>query len=369
MNAPNSVENSLNAQFLIAMWLNPEIDNIIVTISGNVKSTFYDFAWVNIEAGDSFSKIAWEICKWSFGNSQFIEVIDLTCWNFRWPRWFNLKGLPEWFLNTLAPDWIWTKVVLHESLTKEWWIERSAYDIIAMTWDDIARYGWLPLIFTSILDVRSMETKEKEYKQMMLRLWIIAKEQGFIILNWETAELWACVWSPNLKAVSAFNWSWVMAWVYHPDKMIYGDKVEAWNLLVALKQDWFRSNGISAVRKAFELQYWENYCESAPRKELLEASIPSKIYARAVAEANWWYSSDFKAPINMIWIAHLSGGGFKWKLLGDMLWIKWLSVEFDNLFPIPNTVRKVAIWSKKSDKPMKSLEELYSTWCAGQWMI
>jgi hypothetical protein len=36
------------------------------------------------------------------------------------------------------------------------------------------------------------------------------------------------------------------------------------------------------------------------------------------------------------------------------------------LFPIPEIVKKVAIWSQKSDKPIKSLEELYSTWCAGQ---
>jgi phosphoribosylaminoimidazole (AIR) synthetase len=204
---------------------------------------------------------------------------------------------------------------------------------------------------------------------MMMRLGDIAKNQWFVILNGETAELWACVWTPNIEAKTAFNRSWMMSWVYHPNKMIYWDKVESGDILIALKQDGFRSNGLSAVRKAFALQYGENWYQDAPREEIIAASAPSVSYAKAIAEANWWYSPNFVAPVNISWIAHLSWWSFKWKLLEDMLWVKWLSAEFDNLFPIPEIVKKVAVWSQQSDKPMKSLEELYSTWCAWQGMI
>jgi len=358
---------SLHEEFLSSLW--DKLWDVIRITSKWVATNFYTSAWVDIEAWDSFSSVAWKVCKWSYDNSPFVQINDLSKWNFRWPRGFSYLNLPEWSVNTLAPDWIWTKVVLHETLWDIGWLENWAYDIVAMTADDITRYGWVPTVFTSVLDVRSIKEREEEYKQMMLRLWVIAKEQWFVILNWETAELWACVWTPNILAKTAFNWSWMMNWIYHPDKMIYWDKVEAWDILVALKQDWFRSNWLSAVRKAFTLQYWDNYYETAPRDELLQASAHSVPYAKAIAEANWWHSPWFKAPVNISWIAHLSGWSFKWKLLEDMLWVKWLSAEFDNLFPIPEIVKKVAIWSQKSDKPMKSIEELYSTWCAWQWMI
>lgn len=336
-----------------------------------VQTVFYSSSWVDIDSWDNFSSIAWKVCKSSYNNSPFVKIEDLSKWNFRWPRWFKYitTNLPDWFVNTLAPDGIGTKVVLHEALWDKWWLENAAFDLVAMTADDIARYGWVPTVFTSVLDVRAIKEREDEYKQMMLRLWIIAKKQWFVILNWETAELWACVWTPNIIAKTAFNWSGMMSWIYHPDKMIYGDKVEVWDILVVLKQDWFRSNGLSAVRNAFSLEYGDDYYNIAPRNELLQASAHSIPYARAIAEANWWFSPWFKAPVNISWIAHLSWWSFKWKLLEDMLWVKWLSAEFDNLFPIPDIVKKVAIWSQKSKKPMKSIEELYSTWCGWQWMV
>lgn len=370
----------LHEEFLAAMWrTHKSVEDAITITSKWVKTAFYTSSWVDIEAWDDFSSLAWRVCKDSYDNSPFVKIADLSSWNFRWPRWFSYTWLPKWYLNTLAPDGIWTKVVLHETLWNVWWLESAAYDLVAMTWDDIVRYGWIPTVFTSVLDVRSIKEREEEYKQMMLRLWQIAAEQRFVILNWETAELWACVWTPNIFAKTAFNWSGMMSWIYHPEKMIYWDKVSEWDILVALKQDWFRSNWLSAVRRAFALEYWENYYETAPRDELLQAAAHSVPYARAVAEAHWWWEIfnkyrpewfEFsKAPVNITWIAHLSGWSFKWKLLEDMLWKKWLSAEFDNLFPIPEIVKKVAIWSQRWDKPMKSIEELYSTWCAGQWMI
>lgn len=343
-----------------------EFNDFVVITSRWIRTDFYSASWVDVDKWDSFSSFCSKVCQESYGNSDFVEVVDFTYGNFRWPRGFNYKNLPLWCINSLAPDWIWTKVVLHDTLGD---LTKAPHDLVAMLADDIARYWWLATVFTSVLDVRSISSWEEKYRNMMSELWNIATEQKFVILNWETAELGLCVWSPNLHAKTPFNWSWMMTGVYHPDKMIFGNKVQAGDILVALKQDWFRSNWISAVRKAFALEYWDNYYESAPRDELQAATSPSNIYARTIAEANWWYSSDFVAPINMTAIANLSGWAMKGKVLEDMLWKMRLSAEFNNLFPIPDIVRKVVKWSKKSDKPISSYEEIYSTWGAGQWMI
>jgi phosphoribosylaminoimidazole (AIR) synthetase len=209
----------LTADFKDALWIqDEEVMNAIVT--SNIKATFYESAWVNIDAWDSFSSVAGKVCKESYSNSPFIVIKDLTNWNFRWPRWFNYTNLPEWYTNTLAPDWVWTKPILYESLADEGGFENAAHDIVAMTADDIARYGWLATVFTSILDTQKISWREEEYKNMLLELSRVAKKQNFVILNWETAELPDCVATPNKTAKTAFNWAASMSWVYHPDRMI-----------------------------------------------------------------------------------------------------------------------------------------------------
>lgn len=360
------MSNLIN-DFRKALWI--ENKNISANITSDIQADFYAFSGVDIESGDSFSSVAGKVCKESYKNNPFVVVEDLSKWNFRWPRWFRYVNLPEWCVSTLAPDGVGTKPILYETLAEEGGFKNAAYDIVAMTADDIARYGWLATVFTSILDTKNIAWREKEYISMLEELWKIAKKQNFVILNGETAELPDCVYSPNKFAKTAFNWAASMSWIYHPDKMITWEKLEAWDLLVALKQDGFRSNGISWVRKAFELEYGKDYYKTAPKEELLQASAPSISYAKAIAQAHGWYDKWFKAQVEITWIAHLSWWSFKWKLLEDLLGIKWFSAKFNNLYPIPDIAKKVAIWSQKWEKPIKSIEEIYSTWCAGQWMI
>ena len=357
--------NKLHNEFLEAMWVSDDVLNVVKITSKWVKTNFYTQSWVDIDAWDDFSATAWKVCRASYNNSPYLIIEDMWSWSFRWPKWFQYVNLPDGIFHTLAPDWDGTKVILIETLWDFTW---TALDVVAMTWDDIARYGWMSQVFTSVLDTKTLKWSEENYKEMILKLWVVAKEQWFAILNWETAELPGCVSSTNLMAKTAFNWAWVMEWVFLKEKMILWDKVEAWDLLVVLKQDWFWSNWLSWVREWFRLEYWEDYYNDAPREEIVQAASPSIPYARAIAEANGWYSPWFKTQVNMTWIAHLSWWSFKWKLLEDMLGVNKLSAEFDNLFPIPEIAKKVAIWSQKSEEPMKSLEELYSTWCAWQRM-
>jgi phosphoribosylformylglycinamidine cyclo-ligase len=143
-----------------------------------------------------------------------------------------------------------------------------------------------------------------------------AEKIGIIVLNGETAELSSLVSSENPGATLKYNWGGSVHGLYHPDKMITGDKVAAGQVVVAFKENGFRSNGISSVRKAFSIKFGENwFCTELAQKYLLQAATPSLLYDKLFVDANGWLGNpriDIKA------IIHLTGGSFKSKL-GDSL--------------------------------------------------
>jgi len=96
--------------------------------------------------------------------------------------------------------------------------------------------------------------------------------------------------------------------------------LEPGNVVVALEQGGFRSNGISAVRRAFEAKYGLDWLCEAPRSELENAFQASEIYSRAVGEALGWHNpfsendvkaEEFEFQADIRGIVHLSGGSFK----------------------------------------------------------
>jgi len=323
---------------------------------------------VNIDTGDVFSAFCGDICKSTYGNSPFVEVYDLSRGNFRGPRGFRLKGLPDEYLLTMVTDGVGTKVIPIIASGK---LQTAASNVIAMTAMDITRYGGLPLVFMNIFDVRSLgELNSKTYQMcqdVMLGLQSLAHENNYVLLGGETAELGVCVGSDNPNAKLAFNWGGTMLGVYHPDKMIYGDTLKPGQIIIALRDD-FRSNGISSVRKALKSRYgdnWFNY--PAALNDIIAASTPSVQYDRLLNYAHGWIRSNNKVArqpiIPMHLIVHLSGGAFESKLGTDILLHQGLSAELHDLFTPPEIMLKCADWRGLSD------QECYSTWNGGQGAI
>jgi phosphoribosylformylglycinamidine cyclo-ligase len=129
----------------------------------------------------------------------------------------------------------------------------------------------------------------------------------------------------------------------HEKLTITGQEIRAGDIIIALKQNGFRSNGISKVRSAFEKHYGPNYYTEAPRGELEQALAPSAVYARALSELNGWYSGG-ERQVNMTSVSHLSGGSFVSKFLESAMLPKGLSARLDTLFVIPEITRKCAMW-------------------------
>jgi len=324
---------------------------------------------VNINAGDAFSSFCGDICKSTYKNSPFVKVIDMSRGNFRGPRAFGLKGFPEGSVLTMAADGIGTKVIQIVASGK---METAASNVIAMTAMDITRYGGLPLVFMNIFDVRSLgdSVDSETYKmcqEVMIGLQTVAKDNGYVVLGGETAELGVCVGSEDPEAKLMFNWGGTMLGVYHPQKMIYGDTLRPGQIIVALQDD-FRSNGISSVRKALKIHYgdaWYKNREALP--DIIAASTASTQYDRFLNYAHGWIDDNneisLKPLIPMHLIVHLSGGAFESKLGNDMLKPQGLSAELNNLFYPPEIMAKCAKWRDLSD------EECYRTWNGGQGAI
>jgi len=330
------------------------------------KDTIYALDGVNVNVGDAYSAIAGNICRATYNNSSFVKVQDLTNWNFRGPRAMSLEWLPEWYTLTTVNDWIWTKVWLTASAKT---FELSAYDVIAMLSSDITRYGWMPLVFTNVLDVQSLwsDIYSDTFKSaVLLQKWLykVAKLLWLVVFNGETAELSNFVWSENDNAILKYNWSGTMQWVYHPEKMILWDKIQDWDIVISLKENGFRSNWISSVRKALKQRFGEQWFDKPEAQRYIRlAAEPSVLYDKFLNYLNGWTTQDFEKIVDVHGIVHLSGWAFKWKFFDDLLSSRNLSADLTNLCELPEIMRLCAEWRGMND------EDIYETWNGWQGMI
>jgi phosphoribosylformylglycinamidine cyclo-ligase len=319
---------------------------------------------VNIKEGDSVSKFATTICQSTYNNSPFVNVIDSSHGNFRGPRTFELKNLPEGTRHYLAPDGIGTKVVIIDSAKS---YHSAAQDLFAMTCTDISRYGGLPLVFTSVLDVNTLGENDMTsvaFREMLIGLKKVAEENKMVCLNGETAELGSCVSSENTNAVTQFNWAGVAYGVFNPKRMVTGETLAVGQRIIALREDGFRSNGISSVRKALAIKFgddWFNSHNEECIKAVKAASQPSILYDNFLAVVNGWHGKERYIKCHAL--AHVSGGGIPSKLFEDLLKPRELSANLDNLWAMPNIMEDCAHWRGMDDR------ELYQTWNGGQGLL
>ncbi len=321
----------------------------------------YSSDGVNVDLGDSASKFAAKVCQASYTFSPIANVVDTSNGNFRGPRAIQLK--PEFDSSfcfwSCAPDGIGTKVVLTDAVGTH---ILSAYDLLAMTSFDLVRWGGIPVYMTSVLDVSSLgESIESPTYNAVLNLYAgllkAAEKSGIIVLNGETAELSSLVSSENPNATLMYNWGASVHGLFHPDKMITGGNIEEGNIVIAFKENGFRSNGISSVRKAFKMKFGDNWFNKQIAFEsIMAAAVPSILYDRVFVDANGWLEDE---RIDIKGIVHVTGGSFESKL-GDLLYRKGLSAYLYDLYPLPDIMRQCADWREMTDR------DLYKTWNAGQ---
>ncbi len=329
------------------------------------KRKIYSQDGVDVEEEASFSSFAGSICKASYKNSPFLEVKDLSGGQFRGPRPFIFKNLPKGYFIESSADGIGTKGIVIDAAKTH---HLAAYDIIAMTASDITRFGGVPIAFINVFDTTSVGNEgdkvSKVYKSAIAGLGKVAKENKIVILKGETAQMGDAIGSEITNSKTKLNWSGVMIGAYHKDKMITGKKLAPGQVIIALKEEGFRCNGISSMRKAlkekFGKEWWKN---PKAKKSIKQASHPSVLYDMYINTLNGWFNKNFKPEINIHSIVHLSGGAFKEKLAKDILFPKKLSAKLFDLWEPPEIMHNCAKWRKITD------EEFYEVWHGGQGML
>ena len=320
---------------------------------------------VDVDEESLFSQYAASICKASYKNSLYIEVQDFSAGHFRGPRPFILKGLPKGVSIEASTDGIGTKGIIIDAAKTH---EDTAYDIIAMTASDITRFGGLPLVFVNVLDAVSIgevgDKVSETYKKVLRGLGKVAKKEKIVVLKGETAQMGVCLGSEITSSKTKINWSGTMIGAYHKDKMITGDTLKSGQVVIALKENGFRCNGISSLRKALALKFGKKWWNNPrARKSIKEAAAPSVLYDPLLTTLNGWFKPGFKQEIKVHAIVHLSGGAIKEKFAKDILFARGLSANLNDLWEPPAIMRNCAAWRGLSDK------EFYETWHGGQGML
>lgn len=326
------------------------------------KPNLYKADGVDVEAGDSFSAHAGEVCRGSFGNSPYIQVDGLASGHFRGARCFRFHHLPRHYGFDMTSDGNGTKVVLTAAAGM---YRSAARDLLAMSAMDLTRNGGLGLVFNNVLDVASLgepgTPTHQAFIELIGGLGEAARRLKVVLFRGETAELSCCISSENPGADVKFNWSGTMLGVYHKRQMISGDALRSGMIVMALKENGFRANGISSVRKALALRFGVEWWANPEAMPYIQAAAePSVLYDPFFQYLNGWYEPDFQPKIKVHSIIHLSGGAFESKFGKDVLFPRGLSAELDNLRAPPVIMRDCADWRGMDD------DECYRTWNGGQ---
>jgi phosphoribosylformylglycinamidine cyclo-ligase len=334
-------------------------------MSNSSKKKIYSKDGVDVEEESLFSSFAGSVCKASYKNSPFVEIHDLSGGSFRGPRPFTFKNLPKGFLIEASTDGIGTKGILIDAAKTH---HLAAYDLIAMTASDITRFGGIPLILINVFDTTSVgnvgDKVSKIYRSAIAGLGEVAKQGKIIVLKGETAQMGDAIGSEIKDSKTKLNWSGTMIGAYHKDKMITGKNLAPGQVIIALKENGFRCNGISSARKALKEKFGSEWWKNPKAKESIKlAATPSVLYDMYVNTLHGWFDKNFKPEITIHAIIHLSGGAFKEKLAKDILFPKKLSAEIFDLWEPPKIMRQCAEWRKIED------EEFYEVWHGGQGML
>lgn len=328
-----------------------------------MSQTTYADAGVNIELGDDVSKILYNAAKLTWENregrlGELIVPFD----DFSGVRAIDVSGLPQGTLMNIGFDGVGTKMELAERVKDH---RTIAYDLFAMVCDDAVVRGAEPVLIGSILDVNSLEGDDgaflEEVRQLAEGYVGAAKAANVAIVNGEVAEL-----GNRIGGYGSFNYNWgaAVVWFANRDRLFTGNEIKEGDSLVGLREEGFRSNGLSLVRRIMKQHHGEEWHsvsgEVGTKRYVDHALTPSRVYSGAVVEMFGGYDQDPKAEVHGV--AHVTGGGIPGKL-GRVLKPSGLGAVIDNPFEPGEFMKYTQALGNVPDR------EAYQTWNMGQGMI
>ncbi len=272
-------------------------------------------------------------------------------------RGIDISSLAPGTITNMNFDGIGTKVEIAERMNNH---STMAYDLLAMVCDDAVINGAEPVIVGTVFDVRKLEKESYNNVQQVLAGYVAAaKEANVAITNGESAELIS-----RVTGYGNFNYNWCATalWFARKERLLTGQEIVPGDVIIALREEGFRSNGLTLARKIFSEVYGENWHKTYfDQKEIGEhLLLPSRIYTRAVVAMTGGYDLQPRAVVHGL--AHITGEGIPEKL-GRTLRPSGYGAVLDSLFKPCSTM-----WLAQGASSIMD-DTAYSTWNMGQGML
>lgn len=304
---------------------------------------------LNIELGNSSSKIAYNWAKQTFNNRQGkMGAIGVkTDGGFSSLVTFGNERIG------IASDGIGTKIELAER-TRIY--NTLGFDLVAMVADDLVTMGFEATNISNIIDVDFIDSDVID--QMMSGLAEACTFAGMSISGGEIAEL-----GPRIAGYGdGMHFNWCSTAIGHlPAKLaepIDGSALAPGQKVIALKSRGFRSNGFSLLRKIMVANFGDDWHTAAYDDNTTwgeKLLTPSLIYAPFI-------TALIEQELQLKGIVHITGGGL-FDNFSRLLKVNGVGADFDNIFEPFEVIRKVQELGNVSN------EDAYLYWNMGNGML
>lgn len=253
----------------------------------------------------------------------------------------------------ITSDGIGTKIEIAERLQR---YDTLGYDLVAMVADDLVTMGIDPTNISNILDVDRLCSVTID--QLMGGLARAATTAGLIVTGGEIAEL-----GPRIQGYGDgmhFNWCATAIGILEENlPPITGEYMRPGDLIIALREQGFRSNGFTLARSILEKHFGDqwHHRESHILKQTYGEGLlkPSRIYTPLIR-------SILKSRIPLRGLAHITGAGIPGNL-GRILKACQLGAHLTELYT-PSL-----LMSELMQLGQISPEQAYQQWNMGNGML
>ncbi|MBU6323547.1 MAG: hypothetical protein KGI41_01290 [Patescibacteria group bacterium] len=319
----------------------------------------YAKAGVDVDVEAEASRIMYEAAKETFAlrKGLFGEVVAPVD-DFAGIRMLNAGALPADSFMSLCFDTAGTKVEIAERVGKH---DTIAFDLFAMVTDDAVLRGGEPVAIGTNLDLKSLGTDDRylpTVRELAKGYVAAAKAANVSIINGEIAQM-----GTLMAGYGDFPYHWGAAalWIARKNKLLTGREIQEGDTIVLLRENGFRCNGWSLVRKVFSDAYGsEWHTEKFGDTTLGEAALtPSVIYTRVIVDLHGGFQSEGSGTVHGV--VHITGGGIPEKF-GRVLRPSGLGATLTDLFDPPAITKHCQEAGKIPDA------EAYRAWNMGQGM-
>ena len=320
----------------------------------NMGLTYKD-AGVDIQLGDDASEIMYNASKLTWKNRRGkIGAVDEEFPGFFSLRTVDFSNLPPGTVGGHNQDGVGTKIEVAERVGRH---DTVAQDLFAMVCEDAAARGAEPIIVGTTLTMNRINVDV--VRELAKGMILAASHAGVAVTNGELAEL-----GNRIAGYGdyVYNWEGTVFWLANRERLLTYNRVEIGDAIVSFRENGFRSNGLSLVRRIFNSRYGSEWHKvDFGGMTFGEAVLtPSVIYTSLIVSLTGGVSAEPKCKISAF--THITGGGIPGKL-GRVLSVTMKGARLTNLFTPPPIMLQC-----QADGGIL-LAEAYRTWNMGNGLL